>query len=170
MEATNKTIFLIIKKKLDECKGAWAEKLLEALWACRTMERTLTGDTPFGLAFGCEVVIPVEIGPASFRVQNYDPKRNDEGLMLSLDQLEERRDAAEMTVTAYEQRISRYINNWVRPRRLGTEEGHHRDQRPNEGETSTEMERTVSGSREPSLRCVPPRDCRREKATPTLER
>jgi hypothetical protein len=43
------------------------------------------GDTPYGLAFGNEVVIQVEIGSMSTRVRYYDPTKIDEGLKLSLD-------------------------------------------------------------------------------------
>jgi transposase InsO family protein len=33
VEITNRTLFTIIKKKLKERKGAWADELHEALWA-----------------------------------------------------------------------------------------------------------------------------------------
>jgi hypothetical protein len=33
IEATNKTIFKILKKKLGDHKGDWAKDLLEVLWA-----------------------------------------------------------------------------------------------------------------------------------------
>ncbi|XP_059462296.1 uncharacterized protein LOC132191322 [Corylus avellana] len=74
VEDTNKTFFRIIKKKLKDRKGIWADELHEALWAYRTTERTPTGDTHFGLAFGNEVIIPVEIGrvrPQKFEVGDW---------------------------------------------------------------------------------------------------
>jgi transposase InsO family protein len=102
VEITNKTLFRIIKnkKKLEDRKGAWAEELYEALWACRTTARTPTDDTPFHLAFGSKVIIPVEVGSTSTRVQYFNPAMNDEGLKLSLDLLEERREKVSMTIAA----------------------------------------------------------------------
>lgn len=51
------------------------------------LERTLTEDTPFGLAFGMKAVIHVEIGLTSFQVENYGPGLNDKGLKLSIKKL-----------------------------------------------------------------------------------
>jgi hypothetical protein len=48
-------------------------------------------------------------------LQYYDPARNDEGLILSLDLLEERREKASMTMAAYQQKISQYFNKRVHP-------------------------------------------------------
>jgi hypothetical protein len=101
VEATNKTIFNILKKRLEDRKGAWAEQLPGVLCAYKTTKRTPTGDTPFGLAFGSKVVIPIEMELTSLRVQKYDPELNNEGLKLSLDLLEERRDQAETVMASY---------------------------------------------------------------------
>ena len=64
------------------------------LWAYRTTVRTPTGETPFKMAFGTEVVIPVEIGVLSIRRAWYNEQSNDEGLKLALDCLPEVRDDA----------------------------------------------------------------------------
>ena len=64
------------------------------LWAYRTTVRTPTGETPFKMAFGTEVVIPVEIGVSSIRRAWYNEQSNDEGLKLALDCLPEVRDDA----------------------------------------------------------------------------
>jgi hypothetical protein len=76
------------------------------------------GDTPFGLAFGSEAVIPVETELTSLRVQKYDPELNDEGLKLSLDLLEERRDQAETVMASYRQKAAQYFNRRVKPRKF----------------------------------------------------
>lgn len=101
VEATNKTIFKMLKKKLEDRKGAWAEQLHGVLWAYKTTKRTHTGDTPFGLAFGSEAVVLVEMELTSLRVKKYDLELNNEGLKLSLDLLEERRDRAETVMVSY---------------------------------------------------------------------
>ena len=59
---TNQTLLKIIKARLDDAKGAWLEELPNVLWAYRTTARTPTGETPFRLTYGTEVVIPIEVG------------------------------------------------------------------------------------------------------------
>ncbi|XP_020409530.1 uncharacterized protein LOC109946397 [Prunus persica] len=99
---------------LDKAKGAWPEKLPEALWAIRTSYRTSTGETPFSLAFGSEAVVPVEIGEPSYRTETFALKPNEEALSLSLDLLEEHRAHANLRNEAYKQRVSRYYDSRVR--------------------------------------------------------
>ena len=57
--------------------------------------RIPTGETAFRLAYGCEAVIPIEIGLTSYRVENYDERRNDEAIRLQLDLVDEVRATAE---------------------------------------------------------------------------
>jgi hypothetical protein len=89
VEATNKTIFKILKKKLDDKKGDWADDLPEVLWAYRTTRRTPIEETPYVLTFGTEAIIPAELGSGSLRVESYKAETNDEGLKLHLDLLQE---------------------------------------------------------------------------------
>ena len=56
--------------------------------------RTLTRETPFKLAFGTEVVIPVEMGVYSLRRAHYDEGSNNDELRLNLDCLPKVRDEA----------------------------------------------------------------------------
>ncbi|CAL9004991.1 unnamed protein product [Prunus brigantina] len=58
VEAMNKIVKKLLKRQLEKAKGAWPEKLPEALWAIRTSYRTATGETPFSMAFGSEAVVP----------------------------------------------------------------------------------------------------------------
>jgi hypothetical protein len=87
VEATNKTLLGTLKKKLDPRKGLWVECVPEVLWSYRTTVRTPTGETPFSLSYGTKAVIPVEIGSPSYRVAQFDPNYNDEGICLRLDLL-----------------------------------------------------------------------------------
>ncbi|XP_021832749.1 uncharacterized protein LOC110772600 [Prunus avium] len=102
--------------ELFSAKGAWPEKLPEALWAIRTSYRTSTGETPFILAFGSEAVVPVEIGESSYRTESFEPKANEAALALSLDLIEERRTVANLRNEAYKQRVSRYYDSRVKSR------------------------------------------------------
>ncbi|XP_059441893.1 uncharacterized protein LOC132174218 [Corylus avellana] len=87
VEATNKTILKILKKKLGDRKEDWVDDLPKVLWAYRTTKRVPTKETPDALAFKTEAVIPAEIGSGSYRVESFHSETNDEGLKLHLDLL-----------------------------------------------------------------------------------
>lgn len=58
--------------------------------------KTLTGESPFALTYGSEVVVLVEIGIPSYRVKNYNEEPNNKGLEEHLDPVEETREEAEV--------------------------------------------------------------------------
>ena len=67
----------IIKTRLEEAKGIWPDELPGVLWAYRTTVRTLTGETPFKLAYGSEAVIPAEVHMANHRMKGYEVEENE---------------------------------------------------------------------------------------------
>ena len=77
-KVTNQTFLKIIKVHLEGEKGAWPEELPNVLWAYKTTARTLTGETPFKLTYGTEVVIPVEVGIISTRKEFFQEGSNDD--------------------------------------------------------------------------------------------
>ena len=81
----------LIKTQLEGAKGIWPDELLSVLRAYRMTTRTLTGETPFRLAFGTKAVIPAEVGLTSFRMDQYNEEKNDKELHLNLDLLNEER-------------------------------------------------------------------------------
>ncbi|XP_059436570.1 uncharacterized protein LOC132169570 [Corylus avellana] len=114
VEATNITIFKILKKKLDDCKGEWAEDLREVWRAYWTNKRTPTKETPYALAFRTEAVIPAEVGSGSYRVETFQPETSNEGLQLHLDLLQEKRDQAQVTMSTHQARVARYFHRTVK--------------------------------------------------------
>ena len=84
----------LIKSHLVGEKGAWPEELPNVLWAYRTTTRTPTGETPFNLTYGAEVVILVEVGLTSFRREFFAEQDNNDQLKQNLDLLDEVRDQA----------------------------------------------------------------------------
>jgi hypothetical protein len=68
VEASNKVLIKIIKKRIKDNPKRWHEKLSDALWAHRTSRHGATKVTPFELVYGQEVVLPMEIGLQSLRV------------------------------------------------------------------------------------------------------
>ncbi|XP_024023052.1 uncharacterized protein LOC112092086 [Morus notabilis] len=91
VEAINKILKYTLKKMLDNLKGKWSEKLLKVLWANRTTSQTTAGETPFSMAYGIEVVLPVEIETQTIRTIVYNDDTNMEVMNGELDLLEEKR-------------------------------------------------------------------------------
>ena len=67
VEAANKNVKKIIAKT-TETYTDWHEKLLFALHAYRTEVRTSTGETPYSLVYGMEVILPIEVEIQSLRL------------------------------------------------------------------------------------------------------
>ena len=103
VEVTNQSLLKIIKTRLEGAKGIWPDELPSVLWAHRTMVRTPTGETPFRLIDGSEIVIPAEVGLISYKVDNHNEGKNDEAMRLQLDLVDEVR-------ATVEQRLARYQN------------------------------------------------------------
>ena len=80
-----------MRKILDRAKGKWAEKLSGVLWAYKITKRVPTGKTLFSLAYGTEVIIPVDISMLTLHVKRVDRDQNAAQLRLLLDQSEEKR-------------------------------------------------------------------------------
>ena len=76
-EAINKVIVNGLKKRLDVAKGKWVDELPHVLWTYRTTPRRSTGETPFSMTYGSEVVIPLESGFSTLRTSLFDPNNND---------------------------------------------------------------------------------------------
>lgn len=70
-------------------EGAWLDEIHHILWAYQTMQRVLTGEIPFNLAFGIEAVIPLELGLPYLWMENFHEDNNSEHSRANLDLLEE---------------------------------------------------------------------------------
>ena len=114
----NQTLLKIIKTKLDDAKGAWPEELPNVMWAYRTTARTPTGETPFRLTYGTEVVIPVEVRVTNTRREVFNEESNDDHLWINLDCRDEVREKASITMTKYQQKMADYYNKRVKLRWL----------------------------------------------------
>lgn len=117
-EAVNKIIKHTLKAKLDDSKGNWPEELPNVLWSYNTTPRSTTGETPFSLTYGCEAMVPVELGAGSFRRDNYQPEVNEVNHRLYLDLAEEFRTTSQARLVSYQQRVARFYNSKVRARPL----------------------------------------------------
>ena len=77
------------KKRLDDVKGKWMEKLSHILWTYWTTPRRSTRETPFSMTYEAETIIPLEIGFPTLRTSSFTPSNNDGLLGKSLDLIEE---------------------------------------------------------------------------------
>ena len=116
----NWTLLKIIKAWLDEAKGVWLEELPNVFWAYMTTTRTPTGETPFNLTYGTEIVIPIEVGITSLRQEAFHEGNNDNQLRVNLDCLDESKDGASHKMVKYQQKMSKFYNRRVKLRRLNT--------------------------------------------------
>ena len=115
-EVTIRTLKAALKTKLKNLKGKWVEYLPAVLWAYRTTQKSATRETPFALAFGTEVVAPVEVGLKSPRIELAAVEHNDEALRLNLDLLDEKREQVLRCTEDYQRKTARYYYQKVKPR------------------------------------------------------
>ena len=93
-KASNKVMLDGMKKRLEKAKSLWVEELSNVLCAYRTTPRSSTGETPFALAYGMEVVIPLEVGLPTNRTEAFDSGTNDLAISEHLNWLDCRRNRA----------------------------------------------------------------------------
>ena len=106
---------------LDDAKGRWVEELPHDLWTYWTTLRRSTGETPFSMSYGAEVVIPIETGFPTLRTQTFNPNDNNRLLERSLDLLEERKENAMIQLAYYQHKLKQGYDAKVklRPLELG---------------------------------------------------
>ena len=104
-EAVNKAIVNELKKRLDDAKGKWVKELPHVLWTHRTTPHKSTGETPFSMTYGAEVVIPLETSFPTLRTTSFNPSDNDKQLKRNLDLIEEKRENAMVQLAYYQQKL-----------------------------------------------------------------
>nr|XP_023879895.1 uncharacterized protein LOC111992259 [Quercus suber] len=110
VEVTNKSLLKIIKTRLKMAKGIWPDELPSVLWAYRTMACTLATKPPFRLTYRHEVIIPTKVGLTSYRMSHHDKGRNEEGMRLQLDLLNDVRAMVEQRITRYQDLLAKHYN------------------------------------------------------------
>ena len=114
VEASNKTLLMTLKKRLDAAKGKWVDELPGVLWAYRTTARRSTGISPFTLTYGMEAIIPTKIGMPMLRTDM--PKQlSRKSIIKNLDTVDELRKAVAVRVASYHLRLANLYNIHVKP-------------------------------------------------------
>ncbi|XP_074347331.1 uncharacterized protein LOC141686180 [Apium graveolens] len=115
-KVANRIILDGLKKRVQCSRNTWTDELPPIQWAYRPTCKVTTEATPFMLAYGTEVVVPVKITHRSPRVETYEPKINEEGMRLSLDLVDKVRDEANGRNIEHQWRASLYYNKRVKER------------------------------------------------------
>lgn len=80
------------------------------------------GETSFSLAYGMEVILPVEVNLPISRVAHFNEEKNKELIGLELDLQEEILIDSQLRLAAYQRRTIRYYNKRVKQRGFNVEE------------------------------------------------
>ena len=107
-----------LKKRLDNAKGKWVEKLSDVFWTYRTTPHRLTGEILFSMTYGAEAVILLETGFPTLRMGSFTPSNNDGLLEKSLDLIEERRENVMVQLAYYQHKLKHRYDSNVRLRPL----------------------------------------------------
>ncbi|XP_056860098.1 uncharacterized protein LOC130508553 [Raphanus sativus] len=113
-ESTNKTVVNMLKKCLEDAHGRWAEELHRVLWVYRTTPKTATQETSFSLVYCAEAVIPTEVHIRTTVSEFLSEEENNELMSLSLDLLDEKREAARLINVSYQLKVAKSYNKKVR--------------------------------------------------------
>ena len=117
-KTVNKVIVSGLKKKLDDAKGKWVEKLSHVLWTYRTTPRRSTGETHFSMTYGTEAVIPLEIGFPTLRTSSFNPRNNNGLLEKILDLIKDRRENVMVQLAYYQHKLKQGYDANVKLRSL----------------------------------------------------
>ena len=81
------------------------EDLYQVLWSYRTTPHSTTGEIPFGMVYGSDAIILVEIGQPSWRIM-YPTQENEQLLREDFVMVEEIREAARIKELSQKQQVS----------------------------------------------------------------
>ena len=71
-EVTNRSILNELKRRVSAAQSAWVDELPSILWSLRTTPKAATGESPYSLSFGTEVVLPPEMIFPTLRTASSD--------------------------------------------------------------------------------------------------
>ncbi|VFQ90686.1 unnamed protein product [Cuscuta campestris] len=124
------------------------ERYVQKCRTCQVFYKRAHGETPFSLTYGCEARLPIEAEFPTFRESNYQPQQNEEDHLAELNLVEERRMAAEVKMSTYQQVVKKYHDNKVGPRyfQVGDEVLRRREaSRPGDGGKLEKLGRPIQG-------------------------
>ncbi|KAL0445178.1 UNVERIFIED_CONTAM: hypothetical protein Slati_2240500 [Sesamum latifolium] len=114
--ASQDKVEYVLREIHEGSHGNYSEGRALASKALRTTPRRSTGESPFSLVYGTEVIVPVEIGEETLRVQQYEPTNNGLERQMDLDLIQELRNNENTRTTAYKAIMAKAYNSKVRRR------------------------------------------------------
>ncbi|GAU23256.1 hypothetical protein TSUD_281490 [Trifolium subterraneum] len=112
-ESANKVILRAPKRRISSKQESWVEHLPAILWSYHTTPQSSTGEPPFNMVYGADVMIPVEIQPSTWRRDTLTLQEKNAALEESLDLLPELREKACFREFYTKQRAARKYNTGV---------------------------------------------------------
>ena len=113
-EASNKTLLIALKKRLDSAKGKWVNELPGVLRAHRTTARRPTGISLFAVTYGMEAIIPIDIDMSMLQT-DVPEQLSTESIVKDLDTVDELRKIAAVRIASYHRRLANLYNRRVKP-------------------------------------------------------
>jgi hypothetical protein len=104
--------------KLEAYGKKWLDNLQSILWSIRTTATKPTGETPFFLVYGTEVVLPTDVKFGSPRVLAFNEIHQEDLIKDRLLQLEEARCQAALCAARYQQGLRCHHSRHVRAKTL----------------------------------------------------
>ncbi|GAA0187275.1 hypothetical protein LIER_34563 [Lithospermum erythrorhizon] len=117
VEVMNHIVFNRLKKNLvqtEEKRGTWLEELPIVLWSLRTTPSHATKETTFGLVYGTEAVLPVEVGLPTYRKRVFEEAQNNQRISEHLNFTDELRDTTLYKMVKYKHLMARSYNRRVK--------------------------------------------------------
>jgi len=111
VEASNKGIIKLIKRKVEENPRRWHTLLNEALWSYRMACHGSTKVSPYQLVYGHDAVLPWEIKTGSRRTSFQDQLTTDDYATLMKDELDDLAEHRLKTLISIEENKER-VANW----------------------------------------------------------
>ena len=110
----NRIILTALKARLGASNTNWADELPTILWNYRVTPKKDLYESSFSLTYGTNAVIPPEILEASYRIQHFEPDRNDDDLMVALEMINAKRARAAIREEMLKTKVARVFNKRVR--------------------------------------------------------
>ncbi|RZR72409.1 hypothetical protein BHM03_00013264 [Ensete ventricosum] len=82
--------------------------------------KTPTGESPYSLAFGTEVILPPEMIFRMLRIKNFTTEASEASLRENLDMLKERKAKAHQKNLHYHRVVAQLYNQRIQPQPIGT--------------------------------------------------
>jgi len=118
VEAVNKSLKMILQRKIDEARSNWHIMLYLTLWAYRMSVKIALGFTPFQLVYGLESTFPVECEIPSLKlvVELLPDTSSIEECLIHLEHLNEQHRDAAIINESYKKRVKAQCDKPTRHR------------------------------------------------------